>query len=59
MAIEASGNVSEGSSSCAADGAFASVARKPVIMDNASSIMLSSSLGEALLKASQDIFQYS
>ena len=56
VAIGASGNVSEDSPSC---GAFECVARKSVAMDNASSMMLCSSLGEALPKASQDIFQYS
>src|SRR5205809_34215 len=58
VVIEVSGNVSKGSSSCAADCAFECVARKPVAMDNASSVICSS-LGEALLKASQDIFQCS
>jgi len=59
MAIEDSGNVSEGSSSCAADVAFESAARKPAAKDNVSSMILCSSLGEALPKTSQDIFQYS
>jgi len=57
VAIGASGNVSEGSSSCAADCPFERVVRESVAMDNAS--MLCSSLGEALLKVLQDIFQQS
>ena len=50
-------SVSEGSSSCAADCAFERVVGESVAMDNALSMMLCSSLGEALLKVSEDIFQ--
>jgi len=57
VAMGSSGNVSEGSSSSAADCAFERVVRDSVAVDNDSSMMLCSSLGEALLKASEDIFQ--